>query len=91
MSFVRKAYLPLAIIVTTIVIIVATVAAALIHERRHPCLEYSTHKVFVPEMTTYTTVGQVTLENGITTPGVQIPNTVPAHYEDVKECVERKK
>ena len=63
--------------------IVATaglIAAMAIYEHRHPCLRYSTRRVFVPEFTIYITMAD----------GLRIPMTTPEHYEDETVCEERK-
>jgi hypothetical protein len=64
------------------------IAAAAFYEHRHPCLRYSTHRVFVEELTTYMEVngGSSNAVNG----GTLIPTTTPAHYEDEMVCEERK-
>jgi hypothetical protein len=68
--------------------IAAVVAALVYYEHRHPCLRYSTRRVFVPELTIYTEIngGTANAANG----GMSIPVTTPAHYEDDLVCEERK-
>jgi hypothetical protein len=56
------------------------IGAAALYQHRHPCLRYSTHRIFVAELTTYIVV------NG----GMSIPTTAPAHYEDETVCEKRK-
>ena len=68
-----------------VLIVGGLIAATAIFEHRHPCLRYSTHRVFVPEFTTFTDINGGPL-NG----GVSIPVTWPAHYEDEMVCEERK-
>lgn len=78
----------LRLLVAFTLIIGGLIAAAVIYEYRHPCLRYSTHKVFVPGLTTYIEVngGSSNAANG----GISVPTTTPAHYEDEMVCEERK-
>ena len=56
------------------------ITALAVYEHRHPCLRYATHRVLVPEFTTY-----IAMANG-----VMIPLTTPEHFEDEVVCEERK-
>ena len=61
------------------------IAVTAVYEHRHPCLRYSTRRVFVPELTTY-----IDINGGRFDGGVSIPMTTPAHYEDETICEERR-
>jgi len=76
------------VLLATFFMVGGLVAAAAVYEYRHPCLRYSAHRVFVPELTTFMDVngGNSNAANG----GVSIPMTTPAHYEDEKICDERR-
>jgi hypothetical protein len=70
------------VLLATILMSGGLIGAAAFYERRHPCLRYSTRRVFVPELTTYVEIngGTSNVSNG----GVSVPGTMPAHYEDEK-------
>ena len=80
MSFEARAYV--AIIAAMLAAMVVPIAGFMVYEHRHPCLRYSTHRVFVEELTTYISID--------TERGIMVPMTTPAHYEDETVCEERK-
>jgi hypothetical protein len=47
----------------------AVLSALAFYEHRHPCLRYSTHRVFIPELTTYTRIDGGNGNGGVTFPG----------------------
>jgi hypothetical protein len=69
-------------IVLVIVGMTAGIVGIVVYEYRHPCLRYSTHRVFVPELTTYIVIDAEK--------GLMMPQTTPAHDEDETVCEERK-
>ncbi len=77
MSFETRAFL-----VMIGIICVLPVVCVAVYEYRHPCLKYSTHRVFVEELTTFTGIDA---EHGF-----MIPVTTPAHYEEEVVCEARK-
>jgi hypothetical protein len=76
------------VLLATFLVVGGLVATAAVYEYRHPCLRYSAHRVFVPEMTTFMDVngGNSNAAKG----GVSMPMTTPAHYEAETVCEDRK-
>jgi hypothetical protein len=78
LSFDTKAYLAM----IGLICVPPEVCVA-VYEYRHPCIRDSTHRAFVEELTTYTSIDP---EHGL----MMVPNATPAHYEEETVCEARK-
>lgn len=81
-----------AMITTTIICVVLGLAGwGIWYEIHHPCLKYSSRRVYVEETTTYiATDGGIPMGPMTSKGGISVPITTPAHYETIQICEERK-